>query len=104
MSFNSDPVKQAQEVIVSRKVNKDSHSPLNFNSNNCFSGCVIKGSRLIIRLIFSKINKSIGLQYHIPRSTLLTIYKTFLRPHLDYDAIIYEKAHNSSFHQKIESV
>ena len=44
------------------------------------------------------------LQCLIPRSALLTIYKTFFRPHLDYGDIIYEKAYDSSFHQKIESV
>ena len=27
MSFNQDPNKQAQEVIYSKKINKDSHSP-----------------------------------------------------------------------------
>ena len=31
------------------------------------------------------------------------IYKTFVRPQLDYGDILYEKAYNSSFHQKIES-
>ena len=43
------------------------------------------------------------LQCVISRSARLTIYKTFVRPHLDYVDIIYEKAHNSSFYQKIES-
>ena len=38
------------------------------------------------------------------RSTLLTIYKTFVRPHFDYGDIINKKAYNSSFRQKIESV
>ena len=30
MSFNPDPSKQGQEVIFSRKVNKDPHPPLTF--------------------------------------------------------------------------
>ena len=34
MSFNPDPSKQAQEVIFSRKLNKDYHPPLAFNNNN----------------------------------------------------------------------
>ena len=34
MSFNPDPSKQAQEVIFSRKTNKDYHPPLAFNNNN----------------------------------------------------------------------
>ena len=61
-----------------------------------------------LRLVFSKINRTIGLlrklQCLIPRSALLTIDRTFVRPHLDYGDTIYEKACNSSFHQKTESV
>ena len=61
-----------------------------------------------LRLVFNKISKTIGmlrkLQCIIPRSTLLIMYKTFVRFHLDYGDIEYEKAYNSSFHQKIESI
>ena len=35
---------------------------------------------------------------------LLTIYKSFIRPHLDYGDIIYDKAVNESFHAKLESL
>ena len=35
---------------------------------------------------------------------LLTIYKSFIRPHLDYGDVIYDQAYTASFHQKIESV
>ena len=35
---------------------------------------------------------------------LLTIYKSFIRPHLDYSDIIYDQAYNLSFHQKLESI
>ena len=38
------------------------------------------------------------------RSALLTIYKCFVRTHLDYDDIIYDQAFNNFFHQKIESL
>ena len=34
---------------------------------------------------------------------LLTIYKPFIRPHLDYGDIKYDKAFNESFHAKLES-
>ena len=44
------------------------------------------------------------LQATLPRSTLLTIYKAFIRPHLDYGDTIYYQADNDSFHQKLESV
>ena len=46
---------------------------------------------------------SCKLQCLIRRSALLTIYKTLVQPHLHYGGIIYEKAYNSFFHQKIES-
>ena len=55
-----------------------------------------------------KINKTIGLirklQYALPRTALITLYKAFVRPHLDYGDIIYDQAHNALFHQKLESL
>ena len=33
---------------------------------------------------------------------LLTIYKSFIRPHLDYGDIIYDLAYTASLHQNIE--
>ena len=38
------------------------------------------------------------------RLLLITIYKSFIRPHLDHGDVIYDQAYTSSFHQKIESV
>ena len=40
----------------------------------------------------------------MPRRTLLTIYKSFIRPHLDYGDVIYGQLYNDSFHQKLESI
>ena len=40
----------------------------------------------------------------LPRFSLLTIYKTFVRPHLDYGDIIYDQTYNASFHRKLESI
>ena len=37
-------------------------------------------------------------------SPLLNIYKSFIRPHLDYGDIIYDQPHNASFCDMIESV
>ena len=57
-------------------------------------------------MILNKVNKTIGLlrklQNILPTSALLTIYKTFIRSHLDYSDIIYDQAYNASFHQKLE--
>ena len=44
------------------------------------------------------------LQNIIPRDSLLTIYKSFIHPHLDYGDIIYHQSNNGSFCQKIESI
>ena len=59
-----------------------------------------------MKIILNKVNKTIGLlrklQNVLPRSALLTIYKSFIRPHLDYGDIIYDQAYNASFHQKLE--
>ena len=40
----------------------------------------------------------------LPRSSLLTIYKSFVRPHLDYGDVIYDQHNNTSLSDKIESV
>ena len=37
------------------------------------------------------------------RKSLLTIYKVFLRPLIDYGNIIYDQPHSSSFCEKLES-
>ena len=61
-----------------------------------------------IKNVQSKINKTKELlrklQNILPRQSLITIYKTFIKPHLDYGDIIYDRAYNSSFHQNIESI
>ena len=117
MSFNPDPSKQDQEVIFSRKTNKDYHPPLAFNNNNVTETDSQKHLGIVLdnhlsfenhlKMILNKVNKAIGLlrKLHniLPRSVLLTIYKSFIRPHLDYGGIIYDQAYNASFHQKLEN-
>ena len=39
----------------------------------------------------------------LPRHSLLTIYKSFVRPHLDYGDILYDQP-NNSLCQKIETI
>ena len=118
MSFNPDPNKQAQEVIFSRKIQKSSQPSLIFNNNIVTQSLTQKHLGMFLdtkldfqehlKSIFSKVNKTIGLLrklHHIlPRSPLLTIYKSFIRPHLDYGDIIYDQAYNASFHQKLDSI
>ena len=56
----------------------------------------------------AKANKGIGLirklAHVLPRQSLLTIYKSFIRPHLDYGDIIYDQPNNESFCNLIEKV
>ena len=61
-----------------------------------------------LKNVLNKVNKTTGplqkLQNILPRGPLLTIYKWFIRPHLDYGNVIYDQRYNSSFHQKLESM
>ena len=94
MSFNSDPKKQAQEVISSRELNKPNHPSLNFDNTVVIQSTNDKHLGMILNtnLEFqehlkdklSKISKTIRkLQKLLTRASLLTIYKSFIRPHLD---------------------
>ena len=117
MSFNPDPSKEAQEVVIfSRKTKKDYHPPLAFNNYNVPEtdsqkqlGIVLDNDLYFeehLKMILNKVNKTVGLLHKLhnilPRSALLTIYKSFIRPHLHYGDIIYYQAYDASFHQKLE--
>ena len=92
MSFNSDPLKQVQEEIFSRKMTKTNHPILIFNDNpvhqvalqkhlGMFLDCKLNFEEHL-KTIVNKINKTIGLlqkfQNFLPRKSLLTIYKSFI--------------------------
>ena len=110
MSFNPDPTKVAQEVLFSGKKSKVIHPSLIFNgkdvsrSESHKHGLVfdpklnfdihLKGEFSIINNGIAFLRKS---RHSIPRKPLLPIYKTFLRPHLDYCDLIYDKSHNETF-------
>ena len=61
-----------------------------------------------LKNMLNKVNKTIRLlrklQNILPRRPLLTIYKSFIRHHLDYGDVIYDQHYNNSFHQKLESI
>ena len=102
INFNPDPSKQAQEVIFSRKLQKINHNQVYFNHNSVKQVPSQKhlGMHLDTKLNFqehlnnvlSKVNKTIELlrklQAFLPRQSLVTVYKAFIRPHLDYRDII----------------
>ena len=116
MSFKPDPSKPAQNIIFIRKLKTVPHPSITFN-NNILCPCsaqkhlgLVIGSKLTfkhIKHILSKINKSIGLlkfQPVLPRSQLLTIYKTFICSHFDYSDVTYDQSYKSLFHEKLESI
>ena len=118
MIFNPDLSKQAQEVIFSRKTNKISHPTTTFNTVSV--ACILcqkhLGLYLDEKLNFShhmnvkisKANEGIGiikmLSHILPRKSLITIYKSFIRPHLNYCDIIYDQLNNESIRTKIEQI
>ena len=118
MSFNPDPSKQAQQVNFSRKSKRLTHPPLVFNSNNASQTFSLKrlGVTWDFKLAFeehlnnilAKVNKAIGLlrklRNILPRTTLIIIYKAFIRPHLDYRHVLYDQAFNNLFKEKLESI
>ena len=120
MQFNSDPKKQAHEVSFSRKTSSNnlSHPPIKFNKID-ISECpdqkhlgIVLDSKLNFNAhVDQKIktrNRIIGLirrlSVTLPRNALLTIYKTFVRPHLDYGDILYDKPNNGNFQNKLEKL
>ena len=101
MSFNPDPTKLAQDVIFSRKLKTVPHPSITFN-NNLLTLCLtqkrlalILDSNMTFNHILSKVHKSIGLlpefQPFYPKSSLLTVNKTFICSYLDYAGLRFTK-------------
>ena len=61
-----------------------------------------------LKYITNKVSKSIRLlqklQIILPRRSLVTIYKSFIRPYLDYGDIISDQGFNKLFHDNLESI
>ena len=118
MTFNPNRSKQTQEIIFSRKLNKAINHPLLFSKNSVSKDNSPKHLEVILDVtltfgehlknIFNKTNKTIGLLPKLlnllPRQALLTIYKAFVEPHLDYGDAHYDPVFNNSVHAKIESI
>ena len=118
MLFNPDRSKQAQEVIFSRKTLIRLHPVLTFSNSSVIKATLHKHLGLILdekvnfkehlKEKMSKAYKGIALLRKLQsinlRDTLLTICKSFIRPHLDYGDIIYHQPNNGRFCQKIESI
>ena len=61
-----------------------------------------------LKFVLKTFKTTIGLlrkfQEILLRQSLIRIYKSFIRPHLDYGDIVYDRAFNESFHKYLESI
>ena len=117
MIFNPYLTKQGQEVIFCIKTKKLLYPSLSFNNISLKNSVFQKHLwlKLGVKLNFvehmknitQKINKTIDLlrrfPTNLPRLSLLTIYKIFLRSQLDNADFIYDQGYNFSFKEKLES-
>ena len=118
MLFNPDPKKPAHEVIFSRRKNEETHSSVfsnNFEVSRTDSqehlGLVLDNRLTFKKYIKDKLNKAyfgVGkikrLRDILSRNSLVTIYKSFIRPHLDCFDVIYDQPNNDSFTDKIDQL
>lgn len=118
MSFNPDLNKQASEVVFSKKRTPNIQPPLLFNNAHVLvvpyqkhRGLTLDGKLAFDHHLNEKIakaNRGIGLikqlSGSLPRSALVTMYRSFVRPHLDYADVIYDQPHNDTFCSRTESV
>ena len=95
-------LKQAQEFVFSRKGNSSNHNdtylnnmPLNRNYTQEHPGLYLDARLNFSEQVNEKIKKAVNgirkLNVTLSRSSLLTIYKSFIRLHLDYRDVIYQK-------------
>ena len=120
IQFNPDSNDQANEVIFSSKLvsNNLSHPPVTFNNDNVTTcshkkhlGVVLDSNLYFNSHIDQKIkkyNKMIGLikrlSANLLLNALLTMYKSFIKPHLNYGDILYDKPSNKNFQNRMQKV
>ena len=104
MVFNPDITKPAEEVLFTNRTSSI-YSPISFDGiaiksvdDHKHLGLVLDSKLTFNKHIDEKIsiaNRGIGiirrLYHYLPRKSLIQIYKSFIRPHLDYCDIIYHK-------------
>ena len=115
---NPNITKQAQEITFSRTKNDTSHPSLYFNNTRIQQqsaqkhlGLFLDEKLSLLKQIDQKIKKAtVGvnimrkLNILLPRSSLLRVYKCFIRLLLDYGDVIYDQPNLSSLANWIESV
>ena len=114
MTFNPDFSKQVQEVVFSRKAIATNHATVSFNNvsvirenfqNNL--GLFLCSKLNFIDHISGKIKKATKvirkMSLSLPRSFLLTMYRSIVRSHLDQGDIPYDHPDNSRLSDKIRT-
>ena len=107
MSFNPDPTKIAKEVLFSRKKLKVIHPNLTFIGKDVHSSYFQKHLGMVLD---SKVNFDMHLKekVSIVNNGLALLrqlrYSIFLRSHLDYCYVIYDKPCNEMFIETLESI
>ena len=118
MSFNPNVSKQAHEVVFSRKRNVINHPDLIFNGISVKRVKLQKHLGLIldeklsfkdhINMLINKTSRGVNilhkLRFHLPRPSLITIYKSFIRSLFDFADIIYDQPYNFSIINRIERI
>ena len=118
MSFNPDPTKQTKDIIFSKIIIPDTHSSLFFNNSLIQQDTTQThlGLTLDHKLTFQyhvkrknkEAMKGIGLlrklQCILSRTSLLTICKSYIRPHLEYGDVVYDQPSNDAFSNKLKTV
>ena len=119
MGFNPDSSKQAQKIKFSRETwSHHTHPNVYFNiipvsstSVHNYLGMLLDDKLSYehhLKFVLKKVNKAVYLlrefKQDLLRQSLITIYKLFIRPHLDYGDIVYDRAFHESFHKKLESI
>ena len=116
MSFSLDSSKQSQEVLFFHKTSKANQLNLIFNGNTVQSsanpkhfGFILDEKLTVNDHITSKlstVNKSTNplqkLFHYVPGDSLVTMYKPFIRPHLDHADVMFDKSNNATFSNRIE--
>ena len=111
MKFNPDPNKQAQGITFIKKKIASMQPVVHFDNRpvkstqiNKYLGMMLDSNLSYehhIKSILNKVNKTIGLSrkfQSVPsRHSLITIYKTFIRPHLYYGDVIYDRTFSETF-------
>ena len=105
-----------KEVIFSHKNTKTDHTTVFFNEVPVAHTPYQKHLRMHldenlnfqthIKEKIAKANKGIRiirkLAHALPRESLITIYKSFVRPRIDYGGIIYDQPNNDSFCNRLK--